>query len=126
MKEAIRMALISLLLVALGSGCQFFNTGTETRTDEQMLDISFENAKAEELFAAIIHGTEQETRATARIGSPSLSLYSRTETVGFNAHCNDHIRAMDRNADLLISEKEAEEYYHCLSEQGHIISRGWR
>jgi hypothetical protein len=117
------LALISLLLVALSSGCQVINTGTETRMDEQMLKVQFENAKAEEVFAAIIHGTERETRATARVGAPSLSLYSRNKTVAFNAHCNDHIKAMDTNADLLISQQEAEDYYRRLLEQGKITNR---
>jgi hypothetical protein len=120
MKETFRFALMAVLLVALSSGCQVINTGTETRTDEQMLQVSFENAKAQEVFAAIIHGTERETRAKARIGSPSLSLYSRTETVAFNAHCNDHIRAMDKNADRLITQMEAEDYYRYLMARGQI------
>ena len=123
MEGTIRIALNSLLLVVLGSGCQLINTGTETRMEEQMLDVSFENAKAEEVFGAIVNGTERETRVTKRVGSPSMSLYSRTETVAFNAHCNDHIRAMDKDADLLISQKEAEDYYRHLVEQGKITDR---
>ena len=123
MKRTIHIALISLLLVVLGSGCQLINTGTEIRTEEQMLDVSFENAKAEEVFGAIVNGAERETRATKRIGPPSFSLYSRSETVAFNAHCNDHIRAMDKDADLLISQKEAEDYYRHLVEQGKITNR---
>jgi hypothetical protein len=75
------------------------------------------------VFATIIYGTERETRTTARVGSPSLSAYSRTETVAFNAHCNDHIRAADKDADLLITEKEATDYHRCLSEQGKIRER---
>ncbi len=39
-----------LLLILLSNGCQVNNAGTETRTEEQMLDISYENAKAEEVF----------------------------------------------------------------------------
>ncbi len=123
MKDRIRIALASSLLVGLSSGCQVVNTGTETRMDEQMLKVSFENAQAEELFAKIIYGTEQETHAKKRIGTPSVSLYSRTETVAFNAHCNDHIRSMDKNSDLIISQKEAEDYYRYLSEQGRITNR---
>lgn len=115
--------LITLLLAACGSGCQLINKGTEVRTDEQMLRISFENAKAEELFGAIIYGTERSERTIRRIGAPSFSLYSRYETVSFNAHCNDHIRAMDKNADLLLSQKEAEDYYRLLFEQGKIVDR---
>jgi len=123
MKEHIRTALISSLLLAVSSGCQVINTGTETRMDEQMLRVSFENAQAEDLFAKIIYGTERETHAKKRIGSPSVSLYSRTETVAFNAHCNDHIRAMDKNLDLVISQKEAEDYYRSLREQGRITNQ---
>jgi len=123
MKNQIRTALISSLLLAVSSGCQVINTGTETRMDEQMLKVSFENAQAEDLFAKIIYGTERETHAKKRIGSPSVSLYSRTETVAFNAHCNDHIRAMDKNSDLLISQKEVEDYYRYLFEQGNITGR---
>lgn len=120
MKRTIRIALSSLVLVVLGSGCHLINTGTETRMEEQMLDVSYENAKAAEVFRAIVNGAERETRVTKRVGPPSFSLYSRTETVAFNAHCNDHIRAMDKNADLLISQKEAEDYYQHLVKQGKI------
>ena len=123
MKGMIRIALMSSLLVALSSGCQVINTGTETRMDEQMLKISFENAKAKELFGKIIYSTARESHATTRIGTPSASFYSRTETVAFNAHCNDHIRAMDKNSDLVISQKEAEDYYRDLSERGKITNQ---
>ena len=122
MKAIICIALISPLLLAVGSGCQLYNTGTETRMDEQMLKISFENARAEEVFGAIVHGTERETRTT-RVGAPAASLYSRSETVAFNAHCNDQIRAMDKNADLLITQQEAEDYYRDLFVQGKITER---
>jgi len=88
-----------------------------------MIDVSFENAEAEEVFDSIIHDTEQDTNVKSRIGSPSFSLNSRSETVAFNAHCNDHIRAMDKNADLLISQKEAEEYYKYLAEEGKIVHK---
>ncbi len=88
-----------------------------------MLKVSFENAEAERLFAKIIYGTDQETQVKKRVGTPSVSLYSRSETVAFNAHCNDHIRAMDKNSDLVISQKEAEDYYRLLSEQGKITNR---
>ena len=91
--------------------------------DEQMLKVSFENARAEELFREIIYGTERESHVTSRVGTPSASLYSRTETVAFNAHCNDHIRAMDKNSDLVVSQQEAEDYYTVLREQGKINSK---
>jgi hypothetical protein len=120
MKGKFGIVLVSSLFVALSSGCQVVNTGTETRMDEQMLNISFENDQAEELFGRIVSGTDRETHVKKRIGTPSASLYSRTETVAFNAHCNDHIRAMDKNSDLVISQKEAEDHYRALREQGKI------
>ncbi len=123
MKSQVHTVVIASLVVGLSSGCQVVNTGTETRMDEQMLKVSFENAEAEQLFAKIIYGTDQETEVKKRVGTPSVSLYSRTETVAFNAHCNDHIRAMDKNSDLVISQKEAEDYYRLLSEQGKITNR---
>jgi hypothetical protein len=123
MNRTICITLVSALSVALGGGCQVVSTGTETRMDEQMLKVSFENAKAEELFTKIIYGTERETHVTSRIGTPSLSLYSRSETVAFNTHCNDHILAMDKDSDLVISQKEAEDYYRRLCEEGKIISQ---
>ena len=123
MKVASSLSFVTILLVLLGNGCQLINTGTETRMDEQMLDISFENAKAEELFGAIVHNTKREEQIKSRIGTASLSLYSRSETVAFNAHCNDHIRVMDKNGDLIISQKEAEDYYNVLVEQGKLIDK---
>jgi hypothetical protein len=123
MKRKVLFLLILLPAVVSVSGCQFMKTGTETRTEEQMLNISYENERAEELFYTIVHDTERQENVKARIGSSSLSLYSRNETVAFNAHCNDHIRAMDKNDDLIISQKEAEEYYQDLAQQGKIKDR---
>ena len=111
---------IVLLLVVFGHGCQLMNIGTEIRTEEPMLNIAYENDRAEELFHTIVHGTEREENVKVRIGSPLFSLYSRHETVAFNAHCNDRIRAMDKNADLIISQKEAEQYYQDLVKRGKI------
>jgi len=111
---------VVFLLVVFGGGCQVMNVGTETRTEEPMLEVSYENDRAEELFHAIAHGTKRQETVKARIGSPSLSLYSRYETVAFNAHCNDHIKAMDVNGDLMIRQEEAETYYRTLVEQGKI------
>jgi hypothetical protein len=116
-------ALVTLLVAAFGGGCQMVNRGTEVRMNEQMLQVRFENARAEELFRAIIYGSERKTRTTARVGLPLVSLYSRSETVAFNAHCNDHIRAMDSNADLVISQKEAEDYYRLLFERGEVAGQ---
>ena len=120
MKSKVLISFAVFLLVAFGNGCQLVNIGTEIRTEEPMLNISYENGRAKELFNAIVHGTEREENVKARIGSPSFSLYSRYETVAFNAHCNDHIRAIDKNADLIISQKEVEKYYLDLVEQGKI------
>ncbi len=122
MKTTLAVA-AAALLVTLGGGCQIVNTGTEIRTEEQMLPVSFENAEAEKAFAAIIYGTERETHVISRIGCPSVSLFSRTETVAFNAHCNDCIRAMDKDSDLRITQKEAEDRHRLLVEQGKIEDR---
>ena len=123
MNRQIRTVVVASLLLALSSGCQVINTGTETRMDEQMLEVSFENEQAQALFAKIIYGADRETHVKKRVGTSSVSLYSRAETVAFNAHCNDHIRAADKNSDLVISRKEAEDYYRYLSEQGKITDR---
>ena len=120
MKENVLFLFVVLLLVVFSSGCQLVNIGTEIRTEEPMLNISYENDRAKELFNAIVHGTERGENVKARVGFPSFSLYSRYETVAFNAHCNDHIRAMDTNADLTISQEEAEKYYHYLVEKDKI------
>ncbi len=117
------MTFLPVLALLYLWGCQVNQSGTEIRTDEQMLAVSYENQKAQEIFESIIYGTERETNVKSRIGSSALSVYSRYETVAFNAHCNDHIKAMDKNADLLISEKEAQEYYQHLSEQGKILDK---
>jgi hypothetical protein len=120
MKGKVLFLLISLLFIVFSNGCQLINLGTEIRTEEPMLNISYENDRAEELFETIVQGTEREENVKARIGFPSFSLYSRYETVAFNAHCNDHIRAMDTNADLTISQEEAEKYYYFLAEKDKI------
>lgn len=122
MKNQTYTLLVALFSV-ISTGCQVVNTGTETRMDEQMLKVSFENTQAEQLFAKIIYGTDREVHVKKRIGTPSASVYSRTEKVAFNAHCNDHIRAMDTNSDLVISQAEAEEYYRHLQEAGKIRNR---
>jgi len=123
LKSQVHTVLLTPLLLVLSNGCQAVNTGTETRMDEQMLKVSFENAQAQDLFAKIIYGTDRETHVKKRVGTSSVSLYSRSETVAFNAHCNDHIRAADKNSDLVISEKEAEDHYRHLSKQGKITNR---
>jgi hypothetical protein len=123
MRETLSNLPVFLVLVVFCNGCQLINTGTEIRMEEQMFDISYENAKAEEVFNSIIHGTERDTNVKSRIGFSSLSFYSRYEKVAFNAHCNDHIKAMDKNIDLLISQKEAQDYYQQLSKQGKVIKK---
>jgi hypothetical protein len=120
MKDEARCRRLLLAWIALSAGCQAYNTGTETRMDEQMLDVSFENARAEALFGEIVRNTERQTHVKSRLGTSSLSLYSRGETVAVNAHCNDHIRAMDTDGDLLITECEAEQYYETLRQEGKI------
>ena len=120
MKGKALFSFVVSLLVVLGNGCQLMKTGTEIRTEEQMLDVSYENERAEELFGTIVNNTKREENVKAQIGFPTFSLYSRSETVAFNAHCNDHIRAMDKNTDLIISQNEAEQYYKDLVEQGRI------
>jgi hypothetical protein len=123
MKGKVFFLSIVLLLMVFGYGCQLMSTGTEIRTEESMLNISYENDRARELFNTIVHGTERQENVKTRIGLTSFSLYSRYETVAFNAHCNDHIQAMDKNADLIISQREAEEYYQNLAERGKIIEQ---
>jgi len=102
---------LQLSLIVLCCGCTIFNSGTEIRTDEQMLEVSFENDKARDLLNTIIYETKREDKEVVRIGIPFFSVYSRYERLAFNAHCNDHIRAMDKNGDLLITLHEAEIYY---------------
>ena len=120
MKENWLIPFLIILSAILCSGCQVNQSGTEIRTEEQMLDISFENGKAEELFHRIVHGTEREIHYTKLVGTPSCSLYSRYEQVAFNAHCNDHIKAMDSDENLMISQKEAEDYYQHLLDRGKL------
>ena len=114
------MTFLILVIAIICNGCQVNQSGTEIRTEEQMLDISYENDKAEELFHTIVHGTEREKNFKKLVGTESCSLYSRYEVVAFNAHCNDHIKAMDTDGNLIISQKEAEKYYQLLSDKGKI------
>jgi hypothetical protein len=106
------------LVIFLFCGCQINQRAAEVRTDEQMLNVSFESRRAEDLFDKIIRGTERETTQIAQVGVPMLSVYSRYERVAFNAHCNDHITKMDTNGDLFIIEQEAEAYYESIK---HLI-----
>jgi hypothetical protein len=96
-------------------GCQFHNITEEVRSDEQMLPVSFENSRAEELFVKAVKTTYGKTRNVERIGLPSFSLHSRNETTAWNANCNDHIRKMDTDGNLVITEREAQSYYGSLT-----------
>jgi hypothetical protein len=79
-----------------------------------MLPVTFENARAEELFlkaAKLTYGQEQNVK---RVGFPRFSLYSYSETVAWNANCNDHIREMDKDGNRIITEQEAQSHYDSL------------
>jgi hypothetical protein len=58
------------------------------------------------------YGQEQNV---SRVGLPGLSVYSRNETVAWNANCNDHIHKMDTDENLIITEREAESYYNSIT-----------
>lgn len=104
---------IMTVLCAVG-GCQLYNSGREIRSEEQMLPVSFENARAEELFLKAVQTTYGEETNVKRIGVPRFSLYSYSETVAWNANCNDHIRKMDTDGDSFITEQEARAHYGSL------------
>ena len=112
-----RIGLVGVLIATLCMvrGCQVNNCTREVRSDEQMLPVSFENARAEELFIKSVKTTYGEVKTTKRVGFPSFSLYSRGETVAWNANCNDHIRKMDKDGNLLITEQEAESHYKSIT-----------
>ena len=112
-----RIGLVGVLIATLCMvrGCQVNNCTREVRSDEQMLPVSFENARAEELFIKSVKTTYGEVKTTKRVGFPSFSLYSRGETVAWNANCNDHIRKMDKDGNLFITEQEAESYYRSIT-----------
>lgn len=100
--------------VCLGWGCQINNRTEEIRSDEQMLEVTFENERAEVLFVKAVKTTYGDVQNAKRIGVPGLSLYSRGETVAWNANCNDRIRQMDTDGDLVITEQEAASHYDSL------------
>ena len=108
------LCLMQVFLIVLCCGCTIYKTGTEIRTDEQMLDVSFENDRAKDILNTIIYETKREYKEVARVGIPFFSVYSSYERPAFNAHCNDHIRAMDKNGDLFITVHEAELYYKAI------------
>mgnify|MGYP001118376671 CR=1 FL=1 len=108
------LVLLQVSLIVLCCGCTINKSSTEIRKDEQMLEVSFENDKAKDLVNTIIYETKREDKEVTRIGIPFFSVYSRYERFAFNAHCNDHIRAMDMNGDLLITIPEAESYFKTI------------
>jgi len=105
---------LSLMLWA-GGGCQIYNRMDEVRSDEALLDVSFENERAEDLFVKAVKTTYGREQNVSRIGVPGLSVYSRGETVAWNANCNDHIRKMDTDENLIITEREAQAYYNSIT-----------
>lgn len=59
----------------------------------------------------IVQGAECESTKVGGLGGSPFSIGARYEELSFNAHCNEHIRKMDTNGDLVISEQEARAYY---------------
>ncbi len=116
MVRNVRLGLVGVLLTMLftACGCQVYNTGHEVRSEEQMLPVTFENARAEELFMKAVQTTYGQEQNVKRIGFPKLSLYSHSETVAWNANCNDHIRQMDKDGNRIITEQEAQAHYESL------------
>ena len=117
MARKVRMGLVGVLVTVLSTagGCQFYNTSREVRSEEQMLAVTFENAQAEELFMKAVQSTYGQEQNVKRIGVPQFSLYSHSETVAWNANCNDHIRQMDKDANQIITEQEAQSHYESLT-----------
>ena len=111
MTQRILLVLLHVSLIVLCCSCTIHKSSTEIRTDEQMLEVSFENDKTKDLLNTIIYETEREYKEVTRIGIPFFSVHSHYERPAFNAHCNDHIRAMDKNGDLFITLNEATNYY---------------
>jgi hypothetical protein len=107
--------LVGVAILSLACGCQVNNRTREIRSDEAMLEVSFESARAEELFIKAVNTTYGDARNVTRLGLPFLSIYSRSERVAWNANCNDHIRKMDTDGDLVITEQEAASYYDWMT-----------
>ncbi len=124
MVRNVRLGLVGVLLTALFTvcGCQFYKSSTQVRTEEQMLPVTFENARAEELFMKSVQTTYGQEQNVKRIGFPRLSLYSHSETVAWNANCNDHIRQMDKDGNRIITEQEAQAQYESLAAKGQAGS----
>ena len=117
MTRLVETSVIGVLLVilCLVCGCQVNNRTQEIRSDEAMLEVSFENERAEDLFIKAANSTYGEEKNVKRIGVPGLSVYSRNERVGWNANCNDHIRQMDTDGNLVITEQEAASHYDSIT-----------
>lgn len=117
MTRKARTSLVFVLFAVLcmGSGCQFHNVTNEIRSDEPMLKVSFENARAEELFMKAVNTTYGDEKNVQRVGLPGFSLHSRNESIAWNANCNDHIRAMDTDGNLVITEQEAQAHYDSIT-----------
>ena len=114
-KDRICWVGVLVAMLCMACGCQVYNSTREIRSDEQMLPVSFENARAEELFLKSVKTTYGKVKNVKRVGFPSFSLYSRGEEVAWNANCNDHIRKMDKDGNLFITEQEAESYYRSIT-----------
>ena len=103
-----------MLGLLFSAGCQIDQRSTEIRTDEQMLEVTFENDRARDLFNGIVHNTERTSSRTGGIGIGPVSAGVRQEKLSFNAHCNELIRKVDVNGDLVITQREAEDYYNLI------------
>jgi len=101
-------------VMCTAGGCQFHNVTHEIRSDEQMLKVTFENARAEELFMKAVNATYGDEKNVERVGLPGFSLHSRNESIAWNANCNDHIRAMDTDGNLVITERETQAHYDSI------------
>lgn len=114
MAQRFGLFLVGAAVLCLAGGCQMYHQTKEIRSDEQMLAVSFENPQAEELFVKAAKTTYGEARNAKRIGVGGLSIYSRDEELAWNANCNDHLRKMDTDGNLIITEQEAQTYYDSL------------
>ena len=114
MVRRLGLLVVGAAVLWLAGGCQVFHETEEVRSDEQMLEVSFENRRAEYLFIEAAKTTYGEPRNVKRVGLPGLSLYSRDEELAWNANCNDHLRKMDTDGNRIITEQEAQTYYDSL------------
>lgn len=108
------LSFVGAAVLCLACGCQMYNRTQEIRSEEQMLEVSFENQRAEDLFIKAVNTTYGDVKNVKRVGFPGLSVYSRDERIAWNANCNDYIRKMDIDGNLIITEQEAQSYYDSL------------